>query len=82
VAALPDCSAHGLRKAAATSFAEAGATAYQLMAWFGWKSLKKAERYTRAADQKKLAASVVQLIGTKPGNIKSPTSSPTESPTF
>ncbi len=51
--------------AAATALAEAGATAHQLMAWFGWKSLKDAERYTRAVNQKKLAASVVTLINAK-----------------
>ena len=50
-AGLERCSAHGLRKAAATSLAENGATAHQLMAWFGWRSLKEAERYTRAANQ-------------------------------
>lgn len=65
VAGLPHCSAHGLRKAAATAIADAGATAHQLMAWFGWKSLKEAERYTRAANQKKLAASVIPLINSK-----------------
>jgi integrase len=62
-AGLPECSAHGLRKFAATSLAEAGASAHQLMSWFGWRSLKEAETYTRAANQKKLAASVVSLIG-------------------
>jgi integrase len=62
-AGLPHCSAHRLRKAAATSLAEAGASAHQLMAWFGWRSLKEAERYTRAANQKKLAASVIPLFG-------------------
>jgi integrase len=61
-ASLPHCSAHGLRKFAATSLAEAGASAHQLMGWFGWRSLKEAERYTRAANQKKLAASVVPLF--------------------
>ena len=61
-AGLPECSAHGLRKAAATALAESGASPHQLMSWFGWKSLKQAELYTRAADQKKLAASVVHLI--------------------
>jgi len=55
-AGLPQCSAHGLRKLAATALAENGATAHELMAWFGWKTLKEAERYTRAASQKKLAA--------------------------
>jgi integrase len=61
-AGLSHCSAHGLRKAAATALAEAGASPHQLMSWFGWKSLKQAELYTRAADQKKLAGSVVHLI--------------------
>jgi integrase len=62
-AGLKHCSAHGLRKAAATTLAENGASAHQLMAWFGWKSLKEAERYTRAVDQKKLAASAEPLFG-------------------
>jgi len=61
-AELPGLSAHGLRKFAAASLAEAGASAHQLMAWFGWRSLKEAERYTRAANQKKLAASAGVLI--------------------
>ena len=67
-AGLPGLSAHGLRKFAAVSLAEAGASAHQLMAWFGWRSLKEAERYTRAANQKKLAASAGVLIdGLKDG---------------
>ena len=61
-AGVADRSAHGLRKAAAVALADAGATAHQLMSWFGWRSIKEAERYTRAANQKKLAASVVSLI--------------------
>jgi hypothetical protein len=51
-----------LRKYAATSLTEAGATVYQLMAWFGWKSLAEAERYVQAANKKRLAASVVPLF--------------------
>jgi hypothetical protein len=42
----------GLRKAAATVAAENGATAHELMAIFGWLSLKEAERYTRGAERK------------------------------
>lgn len=42
--------AHGLRKAGATIAANNGATAHQLMAIFGWDTLKMAERYTRGAD--------------------------------
>ncbi len=44
-------SAHGLRKAAATRAAEAGATTSELMAMFGWQSSKQAELYTRAASR-------------------------------
>ncbi len=47
-------SAHGLRKAAATRCAENGATASELMAMFGWTTLQEAERYTRAAERRKL----------------------------
>jgi integrase len=55
-ARLPqNCSAHGLRKAAATNHADNGATANELMAIFGWKSLRSAEVYVRKANQKKLA---------------------------
>jgi integrase len=61
-------SAHGLRKHSATRLAEEGATTNQLMAWFGWKSSREAERYTRAAQRKKLARSAGALIsGTKTG---------------
>jgi Phage integrase family len=55
-AGLTRCSAHGLRKAAATIAANNGATAHQLMAIFGWKSLKQAENYTRKADRKRSPA--------------------------
>ena len=55
-AGLPECTAHGLRKAAATRLAEAGASAHEIMAITGHKTMKEVERYTRAADQKRLAA--------------------------
>ena len=35
--------------------AEAGATEKQIAAWSGHKTLREIERYTRAADQKRLA---------------------------
>jgi integrase len=54
--------AHGLRKAGATIAAENGASAHMLMAIFGWTTLKQAEVYTRAAQQKLLAASGMALI--------------------
>jgi integrase len=55
-AGIPDKSAHGLCKAAATRAAENGATAHELMAIFGWTDIKEAEIYTREAGRKKLAA--------------------------
>jgi site-specific recombinase XerD len=61
-AGLPECAAHGVRKAGATIAAENGATAHQLMAIFGWDTLKQAEVYTKAADQKRLAESSMHLI--------------------
>ncbi|MFP6758199.1 MAG: site-specific integrase, partial [Alphaproteobacteria bacterium] len=61
-AGLPHCSAHGLRKAGAVFAAEQGATPHQLMAIFGWKSLRQAELYTRAANEKKLAAQAMHLL--------------------
>ena len=40
-------SAHGLRKAGATIAADNGATSHQLMAIFGWTTIKQAEIYTK-----------------------------------
>jgi integrase len=54
--------AHGLRKAGATIAANNGATPHQLMAIFGWTTLKMAEVYTRAADQRRLAESAMHMI--------------------
>ena len=64
-AGLPSCSAHGLRKAGATIAANNGATSRQLMAIFGWDSIKMAELYTQAADQERLAESAMHLLDTK-----------------
>jgi integrase len=67
-AGLPHCSAHGLRKAGATIAAENGATGSQLMAIFGWETMKEAERYTKAARQKKMARDAMpKLLRTKNG---------------
>jgi hypothetical protein len=35
------------------------------MAWFGWTTLTEAERYTRAANRKALAQSVVKKLATR-----------------
>jgi integrase len=71
-AGLPHCSAHGLRKAAAVTAAEAGCSTHELMALFGWTSVKQAELYTRKANRDKLsqsgASKVVQLLSRKKSN--------------
>lgn len=61
-AGLPQCSAHGLRKAAAAIAAENGATSQQLMAIFGWLTLVEAERYTRAAERRRMAGDAMELL--------------------
>src|SRR5262249_45439705 len=60
--------AHGLRKAGATIAAENGATSRQLMAVFGWSTLKMPELYTRAADQKRLAESAMHMLEAREQN--------------
>lgn len=62
-AGLQACSAHGLRKAAARRLAEAGCTHKQIAAITGHKSLREVERYTSAADQKRLAVEAVERLG-------------------
>ena len=52
-------SAHGLRKAAATRAANAGATVAQLEAIFGWEGGRMAAHYTRAADRRRLAGEAI-----------------------
>lgn len=61
-AGLPQCSAHGLRKAGAERAAENGATAHELMAIFGWLSLKEAERYCQGAERRRLARNAAHLL--------------------
>jgi len=62
-AGLPDrCVLHGLRKAAARRLAEAGCTEKEISAVTGHTTLKEVARYTRAADQKLLAAAAVAKL--------------------
>ena len=51
----PECSFHGLRKAALTRLANAGCSVHQIAAISGHKTLRQVEHYTRAADQARLA---------------------------
>jgi integrase len=59
-AGLPHCSAHGLRKAAARRLAEAGCTTHEIAAITGHASLSEVQRYTKAADQKRLALAAME----------------------
>lgn len=62
-AGLPDrCSSHGLRKAAGRRLAEAGCSTREIMAVLGLRSLDMAEKYTRGADQKRLATSAIAQL--------------------
>jgi integrase/recombinase XerD len=54
-AGLPQCSAHGLRKATAAYLASRGCTPHEIMAITGHRSLHEVERYTRAASKVALA---------------------------
>jgi integrase len=59
-AGVPDhCVLHGLRKAAARRLAEAGCSAKEIASITGHASLVEVERYTKAADQKRLARAAV-----------------------
>ena len=60
-AGLPDrCKPHGLREAAARRLAEAGCSASEIAAITGRKTLAEVERYTRAADQVRLARQAIR----------------------
>lgn len=56
-------SAHGIRKYAATLRANLGATAHELMAWFGWLTIREAEEYTREAARRQLAINMAKRLG-------------------
>ena len=66
-AGLPHCTAHGLRKAAARRLAEAGCTAHEIAAITGHASLTELVRYTRAADQRRLAEAAMAKTRTSIG---------------
>jgi integrase len=54
-AGLPQCSIHGLRKAACRRLAQAGCTEKQIAAISGHTSLSEVARYTKQADRRHLA---------------------------
>lgn len=54
--------AHGLRKAISRRLAEAGCTAYEIIAITGHSSAKEAEPYTRAVDQQRMADAAMEKV--------------------
>ena len=65
-AGLPKhCVAHGLRHAAATRLAEAGASPHQIAAITGHKTLTEVARYTKTADQIRMAKEATELIANR-----------------
>jgi len=62
-AGLPDaCVMHGLRKTAARMLAESGCSAHQIASITGHKSLTEVERYTKAANQKRMATAAIHQL--------------------
>jgi integrase len=61
-AGLPQCSAHGLRKLAATRLAEVGCSEREIMAITGHRSVSEVSRYTKAAEQSRLAERAIAKL--------------------
>lgn len=69
---LPHCSAHGLRKATATSLAETGASPHEIMSVTGHRTLAEVERYAKAARMRVLADSAIGRLAPKPKPASKP----------
>ena len=73
-AGLPDrCVTHGLRKAAGRRLAEVGCSTKEIATILGHESLKEVERYTKAADQRKLAVAAMHRLEVQDANKNSQT---------
>ncbi|UES39334.1 site-specific integrase [Roseibium aggregatum] len=70
-AGLKACSSHGLRKACARRLAEVEATAHQIMAVTGHKTLAEVQRYTEAAVREGLADSAMEKLIARPNREQS-----------
>jgi integrase len=64
-AGLQGFSAHGLRKASMTRFAEAGCSAHEIAAFSGHKTLSEIAHYTRSVEQAALAREAMVKARTK-----------------
>ena len=68
-AGLPDrCRLHGLKKAGMRRAAEDGGTAHELMSFSGHRTLSEVQRYTKGADNRKLADSLMAKRRGRNGN--------------
>ena len=73
-AGLPEqCVTHGLRKAAARRLAEAGCTANEIAAITGHARLQEVSRYTKAAEQMKLAKAAMDRLAAEKKSTESQT---------
>lgn len=61
-AGLPQCSAHGLRKAQCRRLAEAGCSEHEIAAISGHENLSEIRTYTRAAEQARMAQAAVDRV--------------------
>jgi integrase len=61
-AGVPECSPHGLRKAACRRLAEIGCTVPQIAAISGHKSLSEVQRYIAGANQAQLARAAMRKL--------------------
>jgi integrase len=79
---LGGLSPHGLRKAACRRLAEAGCSANEIAALSGHKSLNEVARYTRAADQARMARNAVTRMNQQHGlaNLTVASGKPGEKP--
>jgi integrase len=71
-AGLTDCTAHGLRKTAATRLAEAGCTDREIMAITGHRTSRQVNCYTRAANNVRLGdAAIGKMVaeGNRNGSV-------------
>jgi integrase len=61
-AGCPNVSAHGLRKATARRLAEIGCTEHEIASITGHASIAEVQRYTEAANRKRLAQSAIKKL--------------------
>jgi integrase len=76
-AGLPNCTAHGLRKAATTRLAEAGCSEQEIMSITGHRTSKEVSRYARSVNRTRLAEQAMsKLLVDENRNTSVPLSDP------